>query len=201
MDKIVEIQKVLFPDSPMEQDGKWGPKSQAALDALKVTTSPQPIISSTPAPWPKEYEAALFYGKSNGTSEWEEANLVTFEPPYTLYMDGYLITRVRCHKLVKDSLQRILEKILQLYKTPESLRAAGIDQYDGCYNFRDVRGATHLSMHAYGAAVDFDSAHNSLGAAHGTMPQEVVSIFKNEGWRWGGDYVGRKDWMHFEACT
>jgi hypothetical protein len=31
------------------------------------------------------------------------------------------------------------------------------------------------------------------------MPADVVALFKAEGWRWGGDYHGRKDWMHFEA--
>jgi hypothetical protein len=31
------------------------------------------------------------------------------------------------------------------------------------------------------------------------MPSDVVVLFKQEGWRWGGDYHGRKDWMHFEA--
>jgi len=34
---------------------------------------------------------------------------------------------------------------------------------------------------------------------HGRMPPDVVAPFKEEGWRWSGDYHRRKDWMHFEA--
>lgn len=156
---------------------------------------------SPPTQWPKEAEAGNFYGRSDGSSKWEAGNLVSFPAPYALFMDGQRIRNIRCHKLVKDSLTRILNKILELYKTPEAIHAVGLDQYDGCYNFRPVRGSSsRLSMHSYGAAIDFDSEHNPLGATHGRMPREVVAIFKAEGWRWGGDYTNRKDWMHFEAC-
>ena len=31
---IKAIQQILFPNNPEEWDGKWGPKSQAALDAI-----------------------------------------------------------------------------------------------------------------------------------------------------------------------
>ena len=150
--------------------------------------------------WPREADAASFYGQSDGSSAWESANLVTFEAPYAMYIDGQLVRRIRCHKKVEQSLYRILSAIQRLYKTPEAIKAVGLDQYDGCYNYRPVRGGGHLSMHAYGAAVDFDAAHNPLGATHWKMPKEVIDIFKAEGWRWGGDYTGRKDAMHFEAC-
>ena len=33
----------------------------------------------------------------------------------------------------------------------------------------------------------------------GRMPADAVALCKAEGWRWGGNYHGRKDWMHFEA--
>jgi hypothetical protein len=32
------------------------------------------------------------------------------------------------------------------------------------------------------------------------MPAWVVAAFKRQGARWGGDYRGRKDPMHFEFC-
>ena len=31
---IKALQQIIFPDNPEEWDGKWGPKSQAALDAI-----------------------------------------------------------------------------------------------------------------------------------------------------------------------
>lgn len=182
-------------------DGKWGPKSQASLDAVLHPKAEPAIQTVGSSHWPKEADAPEFYGRSDGSSGWESEHLVTFDAPYALYMDGQLVRRIRCHRLVKDSLLRILSAIRDLYKTPEAIHAVGLDQYDGCYNYRAVRGATHLSMHAYGAAVDFDAADNPLGATHGRMPSEVVAIFKGEGWRWGGDYQNRKDFMHFEACS
>lgn len=205
MTTIEEIQTALKKVVPtIVVDGQWGAKSQAALEIAKsasINVPPPAPAQPVPNGWPKEADAAQFYGHSDGSSAWESANLVTFEAPYAFFMESQLVRRVRCHKKVKDSLYRILSAIQQLYKTPEAIHAVGLDQYDGCYNFRPVRGATNLSMHAYGAAIDFDAEHNPLGATHGRMPTEVVAIFKREGWRWGGDYSGRKDWMHFEACV
>lgn len=209
MATIKDFQKLLFPDQPEEWDGIWGNHCQSALDAVlhPVVTSSSIEANADPVDnrtgrerWPLEADAPNFYGHSDGSSKWESENLVTFAAPYDLYMDGQLVRRIRCHKKVATSLELILTRILNLYRSPEALAKAGIDQYDGCYNYRAVRGASHLSMHAYGAAVDFDAAHNALGATHGRMPPEVVAIFKAEGWRWGGDYHGRQDWMHFEAC-
>lgn len=200
MATIKDFQRLLFPDQPDEWDGVWGNGSQRALDAVIHPASTPSVIGSGKERWPLEADAPNFYGHSDGSSKWESENLTTFEAPYALFMDGQLVRRIRCHKKVATSLELILTRILNFYRTPEALAKAGIDQYDGCYNYRAVRGASHLSMHAYGAAIDFDAAHNPLGATHGRMPPEVVEIFKAEGWRWGGDYHGRQDWMHFEAC-
>jgi hypothetical protein len=212
MTKTEQIQDALN----LKVDDVWGDKTDLAVateraasrarhglakPAASAETADATTLERNPPRWPKEADAPEFYGHSDGSAKWEAENLVTFDAPYTLYMDGTPVNRIRCHKKVADSLKRILSKIQALYDSQEKRRAAGVDQYDGCHNYRSVRGATHLSMHAYGAAIDLDSAHNPLGATHGTMPAEVVAIFKAEGWRWGGDYSGRKDWMHFEACT
>ena len=36
---------------------------------------------------------------------------------------------------------------------------------------------------------------NRLGTL--TDNSEVVKIFKDEGWKWGGDWESSKDWQHF----
>lgn len=72
------------------------------------------------------------------------------------------------------------------------------------YAYRDVRGSTGLSNHASGTAIDLNAPKHPLGVA-GTVPfakrkaisQKAASL----GLRWGGDYTGRKDEMHFEVIV
>lgn len=79
--------------------------------------------------------------------------------------------------------------------------------WPGCwgYAYRDIRGATQLSNHASGTALDLNAPKHPLGtdpAANFTATQirAIRSIVtQTEGCvRWGGDYTGRKDPMHFE---
>ena len=69
--------------------------------------------------------------------------------------------------------------------------------------YRDIRGATTLSNHASGTAVDFNATKHPLGKT-GTFTAAQVktirAILADLGGvvRWGGDYTGRKDEMHFE---
>lgn len=73
----------------------------------------------------------------------------------------------------------------------------------GGYAFRMQRGSWKVSMHALGAAVDFDAIHNAMGVPLartriGTEPGlGVVRIFEAHGWTWGGHF-GRTDAMHFQ---
>lgn len=73
---------------------------------------------------------------------------------------------------------------------------------DWAYAFRMVRGTTDkLSNHASGTAIDLNAAKHPLGKV-GTFPAEKVpmirALAKKYGLKWGGDYVNRKDEMHFE---
>jgi hypothetical protein len=190
-------------------DGDWGPLSKQALDdcvaAAKHDTLPpapaQPASRvDTAAPglvhneWPKEEDAASFFGYP--------ANLTQVDLPYPMQIDGVAVNHVTCNVKVAASLRRIFAAILAHYGNDRAkLHADGMDIYDGIYNDRSIRGSSRRSMHAYGAAIDIDAEHNPLGATTGRMPRAVVDIFRAEGWRWGGDYQGRKDWMHFEACV
>lgn len=86
------------------------------------------------------------------------------------------------------------------------------------YNFRNVRGASaKLSNHASGTAIDLNPEKHPLesgantgvdefGAkAVGTVPAAKVAALRAKaaelGLRWGGDYPGRKDEMHFEVIS
>jgi len=74
---------------------------------------------------------------------------------------------------------------------------------DWAYAFRNVRGSTdRLSCHSSGTAIDLNATKHPLGKV-GTFPPEKVpmirALAKKYGLKWGGDYKGRIDEMHFEV--
>lgn len=82
----------------------------------------------------------------------------------------------------------------------EPIDGGGLDDWGYC--FRNVRGTTDkLSNHASGTAIDLNATKHPLGhAGTFTVMQTVLiqALCKKYGIKWGGDYKGRKDEMHFE---
>jgi hypothetical protein len=78
----------------------------------------------------------------------------------------------------------------------------------GGYNCRKITGGTGYSLHAFAIAVDLNWTSNPYGPRLVTdMPPAMVADIKairtrngRQVWRWGGDYAGSKDAMHFEVC-
>lgn len=202
---IIPVQRKLG----LVEDGLDYEKTWTAIQkALAVGSEPASPVPATPGgssgvltglirnDWPKEADAETFFGYP--------PNLTQVDLPYPMHLfeaAGETVTRISCNVKVAASLRRILGAIMEHFQTLSAIHAVGADVFDGVYNDRNVRGASHKSMHAFGAAIDIDAEHNPLGAETGRMAAAVVTIFKSEGWRWGGDYHGRKDWVHFEACS
>jgi hypothetical protein len=74
---------------------------------------------------------------------------------------------------------------------------------DWGYANRPVRGSKAVSNHASATAVDINATRHGLGATGTFTPAQVDEIHRILGEvdgvvRWGGDYSGRKDEMHFE---
>lgn len=72
---------------------------------------------------------------------------------------------------------------------------------DWGYANRPIRGATSSSYHRFGLAVDLDATENVLGSGSTTFPPVLIHrVLKRSllNLRWGYDYHGRKDPMHFE---
>lgn len=69
------------------------------------------------------------------------------------------------------------------------------------YAYRAVRGYATLSYHAFGLAIDLNAPIHPLGRS-GTFTWrqrvKINALAKKYGLRWGGNYSGRKDEMHFE---
>ena len=73
-------------------------------------------------------------------------------------------------------------------------------QYEGCYWPKLIEDSDHLSMHAWGLAFDINVPTNQR-MTHGDQDPRMVAIFKKWGFRWGGDWKGTPDPMHFELAS
>lgn len=151
--------------------------------------------------WPRDNQAEIiaFYGDP-GKGE-VARQLVKVVPPFQMYYGGRPLKSLSFHRKAAPALKAALDEIWEKAKHSQALLdREGISHCAGTYNPRKVRGSrTKWSSHAFGAAIDLDAEANGLGTK-GDMPAWVVAAFKRQGARWGGDYRGRKDPMHFEFC-
>ncbi len=117
---------------------------------------------------------------------WVSANIRTMEMP--------IIGPVTGHRVMLPQLRGALAEVVA--------RGLGksIKTYDGCYvpRFIGHDPSRGLSFHTYGTAIDLNAATNYRGIA-GDMNRNVVAIFKNWGFAWGGDW-NYTDPMHFELA-
>lgn len=86
----------------------------------------------------------------------------------------------------------------QLHEHVEAAR----DGWCWGYAYRRIRGSsTRWSNHAWGLAIDFNAPRHPMGL-RGTFSADEARrcrvIAHRHGCRWGGDYTGRPDEMHFE---
>lgn len=152
--------------------------------------------------WPRDTQEELiaFYGVPKTPAL--EAQLVDVVPPFVMRYEGKPVRVIRFHKKAAGALKAALDEIWAACgKSQLRINELGIDRYDGAYEPRLIRGSTtRWSNHAFGAAIDLAAADNAMDTGKGKMPKIVVDAFKRQGARWGGDYSGRTDPMHFEFC-
>ncbi len=91
------------------------------------------------------------------------------------------------------------------------------------FNCRSATGSKKWSKHSYGKAIDINPIENPYISRSGRISHKeslsyrkrvhkkstyadkavlvrgdkTIQIFKNHGWRWGGDWSGVKDYQHF----
>lgn len=192
-------------------DGIPGIKTQ---DALFPTTIPDRVGLNTPvrqqalpkaihAVWPRQSDVPGFYGNVDTIPR----QLVSVTPPYPLWYAGNLNQRIRTfqlHNKVAQSAERVLERTLEHYGIG-GIRKLNLDVFGGSYVKRKMRGGSNWSMHAYGIAIDFDPANNTLRQHHDTAKfakpeyKDWWRFWREEGWLGLGpakDY----DWMHVQAA-
>lgn len=133
-----------------------------------------------------------------------------------------------CHR---DLAEEMLEIFRELYEQKYPVeKILLVDEYDGddersmednntsCFNFRPVEGTDHLSMHAYGRAIDVNPLYNPYVTADGYYPVNsgdylerwkdlpykidendlCCRLFTEHGFTWGGTWNSVKDYQHFQ---
>ena len=105
--------------------------------------------------------------------------------------------KIRCADVVAPLLVTFAAEFNQHV---EPIDGGTLDDWGYC--FRNVRGTTDkLSNHASGTAIDLNATKHPLGASGTFTPMQTVliqALSKKYGLKWGGDYKGRKDEMHWE---
>lgn len=129
----------------------------------------------------------------------EADNIVFFELPYPLIYDGAPLHRARCHRLAVDHFTAAFGKIKSLIQQG-SARENDCNEYGGIYCRRAIRGTSHPSTHSWGIAIDLEPLRYPLGSAD-RFPDAIVNAFKSCGFFYGGDFLSRRDPMHFQLCT
>ncbi|HSK12302.1 MAG TPA: hypothetical protein VK907_03755 [Phnomibacter sp.] len=201
---------------PGKIDGFWGPRTQAAYDAIKhqllfgvnedVWRPEEVIVPANPNNWPRQTLAELnaFYGPARQTGN---PNLVLANMPYPMVIawdPAKTVKRITCHKMVKDSIIRILTNVHDHYGM-QQIRDLRLDYFGGCFNYRNMRGGSQPSTHSWGIALDFDPERNQL-----KWGRDRASLARPEYNRWwefweaeGWVSLGRSrnfDWMHVQAA-
>ncbi|MFN3188495.1 MAG: M15 family metallopeptidase [Candidatus Paceibacteria bacterium] len=113
--------------------------------------------------------------------------------------------RITIHKNLVPSLRRVEQRWQSL---------GGQNYYQvrsvGGYSCRQsASGSGRYSNHAYGLALDINPAQNPYHQGRTAPPvtdmnlqnPHFYTLFKNEGWGWGGDWRNSKDAMHFSKAT
>ena len=126
--------------------------------------------------------------------KFEANNIVLFDLPYTLLFEGKAVKHARCHKLLVENFQQAFREI----------QAAGFESqvknFSGIFNKRVQKGGTRPSTHSWGIAIDLEAEKFPLGSLE-RFPDEIVKIFKEAGFFYGGDFKKRKDPMHFQFAV
>jgi GH24 family phage-related lysozyme (muramidase) len=217
----LEIQKLAKLFEPMLETGKMlvdrllsstkGQERYSTSDTGIKKDSPPTIIKKEEDEmgFPKDTTATLlaYYGNPDPDHDgkpnaaWESTNLIYVYPPWRIYHTAVSTTvpyvkGIRVHKKCADSLNAILNDIWNTFaKSQAEIEKVGMHLFSGAYYYRKIASTGRISCHAFGAAIDWDAQHNSMGHS-GKMDSRVVACFQRHGWKWLGP---THDPMHFQA--
>lgn len=152
-------------------------------------------------PWPTQAQADAYYGNPRGRNGrasriWEMLNLTSVKPPFKMRFAGADVKQIRIHRKCAASLIRVFDTIWKAAEMrQDKIDEWGVSDFGGSYNFRMMRGSSHLSMHSYGCAIDLAPGRFPMGVATNKFCDAVCTAFSDEGW-----VNLPKDRMHFQAA-
>jgi hypothetical protein len=143
------------------------------------------------------------YGTPNPTGA---GYLTTIDLPYPMFLNwatSTKTTKITCHKLVACQLKAIFAEILAVYGLAK-IKELQLDDFGGCFNYRQMRGGTNLSLHSWGVAIDLDPDRNLLKENSSTarFARPEYKAFIDIFYKHGFVSLGREknyDWMHFQV--
>lgn len=147
-----------------------------------------------------------FYGDPRGANghenaHWREQVEVRIVTPFQMYYAKKPIKSIAVHKKCAGAFIAAFQEIWDACdRDQKKVDKTGASDFAGVFNFRKIAGSNSLSNHSFGCAIDLSPATNGFNMK-GTISNIVVEAFKRQGARWGGDYKGRKDPMHFEFVS
>lgn len=195
----------------LKDDGVIGPKTADAMfpkpfpDRQNLTLPSKPrtsVVQAVPRIYTPTYLQCMNYFGNVGTQQVK----VDLPSGYDMWLAWDKRVKVRyisLHKKIADSAYEALSKIKEEFTAGER-DALGLDLFGGSLNIRKMRGGNNWSVHAWGAAIDFDPVRNQLHwnssrARLGKPDAEAFwRIWEEAGWT----SLGRArnyDWMHVQA--
>lgn len=179
--------------------------SRRELDGAQATTSATPSPGAVAPPNGLDGIIHAFgdisaYIRDDGHLKpaWEAEHLVTARLPFAIPLSwdrSQQVKGIYCHILLAPIVSELFARI-----DGAGLRGE-LKTFGGCFNYRPKRQSSKLSTHCWGIAIDLNPETNRQGSA-GDMHPEIVALFREHGFKWGGDWTGKsKDPMHFQFCT
>ncbi|MDE2105530.1 MAG: M15 family metallopeptidase [Patescibacteria group bacterium] len=156
--------------------------------------------------WPQDTTAEknAFYGDFHSPG-WQAVNLVHMIPPFKMYYDRQPLAHgILVHKLIVPALTATFNEIWdKCNHDQDAVDKTGASDFGGCFNIRNIAGSNNWSNHSWACAIDLWPSRNGFNEPNPGFHSTdiVVQAFKRQGARWGGDYKGRKDNMHFEFVS
>lgn len=188
--------------NPGPIDGLYGAVTDRAWKNHTLSTAPKQRRAAVEAGFPREREAAL--SEHYGDPLDIEARLVRVPFPWKTWLyepNGQAVKTASVHPLLATPLEAVFEDLWDTARhRQEVIEDWGFSLYFGCFNNRMKRGGGSLSLHARGAALDFDANRNAFHTSrkNAWMPEEAIDVWERHGWKSGGR-AWNKDFMHFQA--